>query len=633
MLFYAVTAILLYHFLIGLFWPSRGTIDVYSWLITVAAKAFWLSWVIVFVSFELKIGDLSRPLIVGLILAMLAGYAMRRSYISHITFRWADFALMALGLVAILLSPGAAVLLNGDTVLSGWDVNLSWNNWASQLYRGVFHPYNAAYPIFLPGLWSLIYKAQGDPWLWTLPRIALFVFPIVLVLQICLLARAKLYLATTVAALSVFFVVLHFEHLFSGLADPILMMLILSAGLALFTALSADQSLGRETARVQALACAMFAGIAAITKQPGMFALVPALAGLERLRLLWRESYSWAFKHSMLALLPVAAFLIMFYPSKGHFAGTLPHLENLVTGMADGRSVYVLGWFRIETIAGTLTTIMLATFAMMNVFWLRRPTSQVGLLYLLSAVIGFIIFSKCCSYDERNGLFVVAFLILAAIFGTSPIEANVRNELMRAARWSRLTAFSVQIGAIRRIHHVNTSITSLVLIGIGLAAAGSLQFIVGTERYVQSATEQRARIVYPTVNAIILEASRRWPDAKIIGSYPFMNLLPGIETRTIECVDFVCALDALATVPTGVLLFSKGELGYAEISTALGKQYEHSSESEQGYSITRALTMADIPNSVLEKRDQLIASAKECLTPSKSLPRLAAIYCQPIPKR
>ncbi|MCK5745017.1 MAG: hypothetical protein KAH44_02340, partial [Oricola sp.] len=56
------------------------------------------------------------------------------------------------------------------TVFSVWDAVVSWNRWGVELSRNEYEPYNAAYPILWPAVWSLIYEAQGSTTLWFIAK-------------------------------------------------------------------------------------------------------------------------------------------------------------------------------------------------------------------------------------------------------------------------------------------------------------------------------------------------------------------------------------------------------------------------------------------------------------------------------
>ncbi|MCX5511485.1 hypothetical protein, partial [Pseudomonas sp. BJa3] len=85
--------------------------------------------------------------------------------------------------LGLLLSPLGALkpIFGGEIGLSGWDVNASWNNWAMQVFDNAYSPYTAAYPLFLPGLWSLVYNAQANPMVWVMTRLLLCVLPLLMV--------------------------------------------------------------------------------------------------------------------------------------------------------------------------------------------------------------------------------------------------------------------------------------------------------------------------------------------------------------------------------------------------------------------------------------------------------------------
>lgn len=64
------------------------------------------------------------------------------------------------------------------------DAVVSWNRWATELAHNFYRPYNAGYPVLFPGIWSLIYKAQGTTDIWFLTKGSLIIIPVIVILCI-----------------------------------------------------------------------------------------------------------------------------------------------------------------------------------------------------------------------------------------------------------------------------------------------------------------------------------------------------------------------------------------------------------------------------------------------------------------
>ncbi|WP_256822153.1 MULTISPECIES: hypothetical protein [unclassified Pseudomonas] len=594
-LFFGFLAVALFMVLIGFIWPVRGRIDALSLTTLTVAKSLWLSWLVVFISYWLNLGDMSL-----LILLMVATVTVRRFLKGNdasVTFSFCDLLLMvALMMLGLLLSPLGALkpIFGGEIVLSGWDVNASWNNWAMQLFENNYSPYIAAYPLFLPGLWSLVYKAQANPMVWVMTRLLLCVFPMLLVVQIGSLTIARRPLAALLVFLSVWGIYLLNPFLLAGITDPIVMMLSLIASVALYLATCCDHR--DERIDHYTLCAALFAGISAITKQPGILGAVAVTLGLILIGLRTSKGLGWYLARLVVIFGPPTTFMIIFSsaPSMPTALGNLSFLMSLTSRASDGAGIYEHGWSLVVSMFGRFPLLLMLTLATFNLFTPKRLVSQIGLIYLMCSGVAFVAYSNCCAYDERNGWFLMALLGMSAICGASILE----GPLMRELAPFRTLLGSAQ-SALQREHAYGSATMQLIGLVLAVAIAGLLQIIIGESRYLEAAKQARREIVWPTVNHLAYTDIDNLGDGLIITNYQFVALLPDLEKRHRICPDITCVIATIKQNPGSRVLMGPDSFNYPALRGSLANTDYLANEDKYGFVITRSLRIEDLPAGVL----------------------------------
>lgn len=181
------------------------------------------------------------------------------------------FALLAAWAAAVLIMRLASV---NPGVFDIWDDFLSFNKWALEWYQGILPLKTQYYPQIIPANWSLIYKLMGTGDIQFFAKALMALFPLgIWLIFIDLYHRLRqpsfLAGASFTVILLLFFV---WVFVGSGYVD------IPSAFLAAvaFYVLIPDLLNHRFTAKYLLLAAAL-AGIAALTKQAGIFMIIPVL--------------------------------------------------------------------------------------------------------------------------------------------------------------------------------------------------------------------------------------------------------------------------------------------------------------------------------------------------------------------
>lgn len=593
-LFYGTLGAAIFIFLIGFLWPETSRIELLGKIVLTTAKAMWLSWLLVFVSYWLNLGDLS--LFILILVFGVALWNLKKGGIGTVYFNFKTLLLLiALIALGFALSPFAAIkpFTDGQVVLSGWDINASWNNWAMQLFENTYSPYPAAYPLFLPGLWSLVYKAQGNPMIWILSKYLLGIFPVILLLQSVMLVIAKRTLATLLTLLLLLVIFLDNPVLLSGLADPIVMMLTLISGLAIYFAANASKQ--DDQVDHYTLSAALFAGVGAITKQPGALGAIIVGVGLLIIGLRGSKSLGWYVIRLLSLVVPIITFMLIFSTTTAQPAplGNLTHLMSLTARASAGGSIYEHGWTNVVSMFGKLPLLLMLTFSALNLIALRRTLNQIGLIYLVGFSVAFVAYSNCCAYDERNGWFLIAMLGMSAICGTSLLESGVMKEFSLLRRllsfppkWRSEWAFDTRT--------LKVPYLQLSTIFFSILLSGLLHLFFGESRFIELAKEGRRGIVWPSVNNLIFSTLDSLGQGVIITNYQFVNVLPDIENRYKLCADLECVVTTVEKFPGSRVLIGPDSFDYPALRTVLKAEDFLLTEGNYGFSITRSLTARDL---------------------------------------
>lgn len=326
-------------------------------------------------------------------------------------------------LVLLLLLP----LLNHIGIgFSVWDVLASWNNWAMELYNNEYYPINAAYPILLPGIWSLIYKVQGTNEIWWTAQLIHFILPIIIFGLLFVLyfeLKNKVYLFIALLLYPYFLSI----HTINGNMDMPVMLLGM---LSLITFYTAEQYKEKKEFSYYIYAALLLSGISSIIKQAGLaflfFGIIYILLNLKYFKkkkiLFFIIAISFAY---------LISYMTMYYQHNiASPTGNLHHLSNLAQ-----TKLSQLGWTRyfnwlehnffalpanipfIQPLTSLFPvnfyTFYLIIFGLLlYIFKGLRTYTSVGFLSTIFFILGTLLWAQYFSYDERNALWVKAFFIL-----------------------------------------------------------------------------------------------------------------------------------------------------------------------------------------------------------------------------
>lgn len=334
------------------------------------------------------------------------------------------------------------------------DAVASWNRWAIQLATGEFHPFHNFYPTGWPGIWSLIYRAQGDAFFWAFSKATLLATHLLLLVSIILFCK---YEKTIIAILygffaTTFFIVYHHWPSASGYMDvPVAMLGFIGLSqLFLWVKLKSEKIAFSDS--IMLLIACITIGVASITKQSGiLFLLILLLLLVLVLCKGYISSRQFAL-NSTIACLPILSFGLLYFSSRVETiilevqkASTKPELFALnetfeafakSVGQELGSTIKAIELLNTGFFPGSI--YVLFALSILNLFYIRTIQAQFGAILLGAGIIGFLIFSNCCAYDVRNGLWLFSIFGLSALIAISLLLYTLSHSLPNKRRPIRI---------------------------------------------------------------------------------------------------------------------------------------------------------------------------------------------------
>lgn len=309
---------------------------------------------------------------------------------------------------------------------SVWDVLASWNTWAMQLFNNDYFPIDAAYPVLMPTIWSLIYKIQGTNEIWWTAQITLFVLPVmtlVILLSLFNEMKNKSYL------LMVLFIYPYLIsiHTINGNMD---MSVMIMGTLSIVLLYTAELYKNKVEFEYYIYAALLLAGIASIIKQPGLAFILFAITYII-LNIKYFNNRKRLILIIGITLLYFISYLSLYYQNNiASPTGNFSHLGNLSQQkLAEYKLPQYLEWLyaRYFQLPASLpffepllalakiklvTPLLIVLGLMLFIFKDLRKYTSVTFLSALYFILATLIWIKFFSYDERNALWVKSFLIL-----------------------------------------------------------------------------------------------------------------------------------------------------------------------------------------------------------------------------
>lgn len=552
--FGGVLALAFYCFLIGAVLPlgresaDRAASGISDYFLGCVAASLWVAWFIA--AATILIGAPSFFYVSFGAAFILAGVLFVRTlmhrevFISMVQLPDAD-TLSRMGIVFGLAAALTTNLVFSDSyhdLFNTWDAIVSWNRWGLEISQGRYDPIDGGYPILFPGLWSLIYRAQGDSSVWFVAKASMFLIPVLATTTVVvLIERARLVeAALTAIFVFTFFFVSRAYFLLEGMMDVPVSALVLCAGVFIYLAIDRLEQDRVEDAVVDLRLAFLFSGLAAITKQPGTLIFAPLLVAaflvLKRSQFPIREGLGLAIR----GFAPVVVFLIIYIQRQPDPFGNFDYLRTLAAQTPSGVSKMSNAYNWIKNMWQPQMLLLIAALPFANLSKLDRPSGVTGLAFLFTAIIGAFIFADCCSYEPRNGWWILPFLVVGSLFGVR----NVLSDKFGAA----LCPPASPLIAIPRNALAFTAFVA------ALAAATALSAAKPDSRMRSMQVELQWRLLWPDVNALIRANEITIGDSKVVSSYQILGWLPGLDDNYVNCWNDVDCTIAQLSANGGFLL-------------------------------------------------------------------------------
>lgn len=302
-----------------------------------------------------------------------------------------------------------------------WDSIVSWNRWAVEFTKYEYNPYNAAYPVLYPAIWSIIYQIQNNSDLWITAKVTLMVIPTFTIIILLGIINNKKIIFPFVIIIFLIPYYIYAGYLSNGLMDIQVMLFGL---LSLILLKIADDEYGKDYS-FYLYSAILLAGLASIVKQSGIIFLIfvilySTFIGYKRVK-----NVKLLFLIISLSMLYMTSFLILFYSHGDNIIGNINYLENLSsrTGNDLFSNFYTL-WKKFASTAfpnGNLHLYIFLLGMALNFLNFSIKRNFIGIMSILFCIIGFIIWANYFSYDNRNSLWIRSFLVISAAIGYESI--------------------------------------------------------------------------------------------------------------------------------------------------------------------------------------------------------------------
>lgn len=396
--------------------------------------SFSASWILFLITFYFNMG--STFLYVTSITVMI--YSLFYMYKHKRTSSYNEFVIWVL--VLILMMP---LLFHIGDGFRSWDAVVSWNRWAVELSNNEYHPLDAAYPILLPSLWSLIYKIQGTHEIWWTAKIALFVLPFLTLTTLLTLYKENKDNAFLFMIVFIY-PYLVWEHSINGLMD---MPVMLTGTLSLIVLYAAEINKGKKDFEYYIIAALLLAGISSIIKQAGVVFLIFNYVYI-LLHLKYFSNKKRLMLYIFLSLLYFVSYLSIYYQHHSSVIGNLENLKDLSSKRAfEGKDIHqtidylwnrffsypsnipwldgILKPLKLPAITPFLILAGLLPFAIKKL----RKYRSISFMSALFFLIGVVIWIKFFSYDSRNSYWVKSFFILFLSINISYIFTKYMSKI------------------------------------------------------------------------------------------------------------------------------------------------------------------------------------------------------------
>ena len=345
-------------------------------------------------------------------LSIILFFNNRKNYNLKIDLTKYGFILIILFLLTSLI-----VILDNSVSFTHWDSVVSWNRWANELSKFEFNPASALYPILWPSIWSLIYELQLTSEYEFVAKSSLLIILVIFFFSIYFYSINVGYLPGLIFVILLLINYNHtIEFLVSGYMDQPVSLLLLSA-LILFSTLP---YLVKKKYDLVLISSATVISLSILTKQPALIIALFYFIFLFIQLLKKKINLNYFFSLNLILFVPYILFLIFYLKTTGTETTYLSSLykfnflhysEISIRGAILQSSFLMNGVSRILNEGGIFFLIILIFPIFFSYLIKNKELKIINYSLIGITLIGFIIYAKCCSYEIRNGYWLLGISI------------------------------------------------------------------------------------------------------------------------------------------------------------------------------------------------------------------------------
>ena len=214
----------------------------------------------------------------------------------------------------------------------------------------------------------------------------------------------------------------------------------------------------------------MAVALAILTKQHAIFAAFAVCALVAVMAFRRQITYAWASMLAVMFLIPILSFLYIYLQEQDALWGNLQRL-NEVSNNKVGDGSKVLSAFR--TIGAELPIwlwFVLGAGTLLNGVYYRKPQALFALLVAALTIPGFFVYADCCSYSERNGMWILGHLSVSCFVGVSLLMEHLGERKLLASWLGSEPADEPANGTVVPIRLVQAC---AVMVALGLVLASN----------------------------------------------------------------------------------------------------------------------------------------------------------------
>lgn len=543
--FFGIYSALFFTIIFGMIWPHKTQHELWQAFIGYFAKSLWLSWGLVLISFYTSLGTYLPELICILTLIILLRYFIYSGPDCIVSLALPAKSLLYL-FVFLFSVFVILVLFKYSLIFDSWDAVVSWNRWAIELSGNTYQPLGAAYPILFPGIWSLVYEAQGTSEIWITAKLTMLMLPFIILMMMYFMFAQGRYLSGAIFSATAGFLLLRFfKKLTSGWMDfPVAALLLIGLTL-LFYVVENNQKLDSKRKEIFLFA-AVILGLAAITKQAGVFGLLPVIylsvIYYFRKEITLFEGGVFIF----VSILPAILFYILYKMNGTDLTGNLEHLRGLVNINVKYINKYITSMMKILGLAPWILLFIPAIF--INFKHKKSLVStQLAFLCLAISIVGYFIYTDCCSYHNRNGAWIPIILTVVAMLGIIKQEAKILDKTKQ------------------KIIHLTSNRFVFCMIGCGVFLAGVSQLVFSSDDFMAIQIKYQKRMGIVELSEMIYN-NKNHLEARgvVISGYQYIAWLPGFSPAQYHnCTSDECVFKAIKKKPGSLVLVERFSEFYA----------------------------------------------------------------------